>query len=253
MGLHPDWEFKFWDRESAEQFFEREHPWFLSTWQGYQFPIQRADALRYFVLYSYGGVYLDMDLACRRSLEPFRRFDFISPAAHPVGVSNGFMMSPPRAPLLSHLISQLTPFNHYFLSSYPTVMFSTGCMFLSAHVNTYQPHQIWDPVTGTTRPEEIKILGGQRNKLSGRVVTPLFRHLGASSWHEDDAKVFTNLGKVFKEVGSVFGEMGGVVLSVVLVLGVFVGVMAWWRRMCGRRAKASGGRWSGGKGVGLPL
>ncbi|KAJ3041176.1 hypothetical protein HK097_002371 [Rhizophlyctis rosea] len=253
LGLHPDWEFKFWDRDAAESFFEREHPWFLDEWRGYKYPIQRADALRYFVLYSYGGVYLDMDLACRRSLDPFRRFDFLSPAAHPVGVSNGFMMSPPRAPLLNRLIQNLTPFNHFYFSAYPTVMFSTGCMFLSAHLNIFRPTLLFDPVTGSTRREQIKVLGGVRNKLSGRVTTPLFRHLGASSWHQDDARVYSNLGKFLKKVpifgGSTGGEIAGAGwLSAALLVATAIGFGIWWRRL--RKRKAKGGKWAATK---LPL
>jgi len=43
-----------------------------------------------------------MDLHCRRSLGPLRRFEFIFPAAYPVGVSNGF--------LWHHLIIHLLKF-----------------------------------------------------------------------------------------------------------------------------------------------
>jgi hypothetical protein len=38
-----------------------EYPWFLETYDGYPFPIQRADAIRYFVLAHFGGTYLDLD------------------------------------------------------------------------------------------------------------------------------------------------------------------------------------------------
>ncbi|KAJ3282419.1 hypothetical protein HK104_010894 [Borealophlyctis nickersoniae] len=198
MGLHPDWEFKFWDRDSAVAFLEREHPWFVETWHGYKHPIQRADSLRYFVLWSFGGVYLDMDLACRRSLDPFRRFDFVAPEAHPVGVSNGFVMSRPQSPFLNRVLSALPYFNHVYISAYPTVMFSTGCTFLSAQLTIY-------PLPNR---DELKVLGGQRNKLSGRVTTPLFRHLGASSWHEGDAGVYSALGAFLKKV-PLFGKGGG--------------------------------------------
>jgi hypothetical protein len=33
----------------------------LETFDGYRYPIQRADAIRYFVLAYYGGTYLDLD------------------------------------------------------------------------------------------------------------------------------------------------------------------------------------------------
>lgn len=39
----------------------RRYPWFLETFDGYEFPIQRADAIRYFVLAHFGGIYIDLD------------------------------------------------------------------------------------------------------------------------------------------------------------------------------------------------
>jgi hypothetical protein len=33
-------------------------PWFVDTYRSYPHNIQRADVLRYFVLYEYGGIYL---------------------------------------------------------------------------------------------------------------------------------------------------------------------------------------------------
>lgn len=39
----------------------RRYPWFLETFDGYPYPIQRADAIRYFVLHHFGGIYIDLD------------------------------------------------------------------------------------------------------------------------------------------------------------------------------------------------
>lgn len=47
--------------ESSRTFIEDEFSWFLPTYDGYKFPIQRIDVLRYFLLRHYGGIYLDMD------------------------------------------------------------------------------------------------------------------------------------------------------------------------------------------------
>jgi hypothetical protein len=33
----------------------------LKTYDGYRFPVQRVDAVRYFLLLHYGGIYLDLD------------------------------------------------------------------------------------------------------------------------------------------------------------------------------------------------
>ncbi|RKO86844.1 nucleotide-diphospho-sugar transferase, partial [Blyttiomyces helicus] len=186
--LHPGYEFKFWDDRAAEEFIIAEHRDFYETWKSYRYPIQRADSLRYLILYSYGGIYMDMDLVCLRPLEPFRRFDFIAPAAHPIGVSNGFIMISPRHPFMKQVVDNLSLFNRFFISAYPTVMFSTGCTYLSAQ-HLVSPHR-----------NQLKVLSGLNNKLSGNSTTPLFHHLGASSWHSSDAPVFNALGRFLKSV-----------------------------------------------------
>ena len=43
------------------------YPWFLETFDGYPYPIQRADAIRYFVLHHFGGIYIDLDDVCNMS------------------------------------------------------------------------------------------------------------------------------------------------------------------------------------------
>jgi mannosyltransferase OCH1-like enzyme len=38
-----------------------EYPWFLDTYDGYPYPVQRTDAIRYFLIRHFGGVYIDLD------------------------------------------------------------------------------------------------------------------------------------------------------------------------------------------------
>ena len=52
---------QLWTNEKAREFIAHEYPWFLDTFDGYKFPIQRADSIRYFVLAHYGGTYIDLD------------------------------------------------------------------------------------------------------------------------------------------------------------------------------------------------
>ena len=55
LDLHPGWEAHSWDDEKARKFVADKFPDFLATWDGYRYPIQRVDALRYLVLWEYGG------------------------------------------------------------------------------------------------------------------------------------------------------------------------------------------------------
>lgn len=80
IDLHPDYEYivcgclevffsdlqitnnsQLWTNEKSREFIAAEYPWFLETFDGYKYPIQRADSIRYFVLAHYGGTYIDLD------------------------------------------------------------------------------------------------------------------------------------------------------------------------------------------------
>lgn len=52
---------QLWTNEKSREFIAAEYPWFLSTFDGYKYPIQRADSIRYFVLAHHGGTYVDLD------------------------------------------------------------------------------------------------------------------------------------------------------------------------------------------------
>ena len=69
---HPDWEYKLWTNDDGEEFVERFYPDFLNVYLAYPYDIQRADAIRYLVVYHYGGLYADLDFECLQSFESLR-------------------------------------------------------------------------------------------------------------------------------------------------------------------------------------
>lgn len=54
---HVEWETHFWTDENAPLFVAENFPQLREMWEGYRYPIQRVDALRYMVLYEYGGMF----------------------------------------------------------------------------------------------------------------------------------------------------------------------------------------------------
>ena len=59
--MHEDYEYKLWTDAGSREFIATEYPWFLDSFDNYDYPIQRADAIRYFVLAHFGGIYIDLD------------------------------------------------------------------------------------------------------------------------------------------------------------------------------------------------
>ena len=70
-NLHPDWEFLFWDEETIvglglanRDLYQNAHA--IAPRAPAQFA---ADVVRYEVLYSYGGVWVDADFECQRPID----------------------------------------------------------------------------------------------------------------------------------------------------------------------------------------
>ncbi|POY71160.1 hypothetical protein BMF94_5470 [Rhodotorula taiwanensis] len=192
IDLHPDYEFKLWSDADSRAFIAEHYPWFLPTFDGYTYPIQRADVIRYFVLHHFGGIYMDLDIGCRRNLDPLLYFRVILPQTIPVGVSNDLMFAEKGHPFMDLVIHNLITFDHTYGTNYPTVMFSTGPMFLSA------VYGMWPKDTPDGVERHVRILPRRwygKNAPVTEMEDSYFDHFYGSSWHADDAGFITFLGK----------------------------------------------------------
>ena len=54
--FNPDFTINVWNSSAARSLLEEHYEWFLETFDSYSHPIQRVDAIKYFVLHHYGGV-----------------------------------------------------------------------------------------------------------------------------------------------------------------------------------------------------
>ena len=57
-----NYEYKLWHLKDCEKLIEEDFPEYLELWNDYRFPIQRADFIRYCILYKFGGLYIDCDI-----------------------------------------------------------------------------------------------------------------------------------------------------------------------------------------------
>lgn len=114
---HPGWTYMFWTDEDYLPFVETHFPELLQTFADYSYQIQRVDAIRYLILFNYGGVYADMDFECLRPVDALlanRAFAIAKePSVHAEwrGVEtllcNAFMASIPMHPFLGSIIAEL--------------------------------------------------------------------------------------------------------------------------------------------------
>ncbi|KAF8639686.1 hypothetical protein AX17_000950 [Amanita inopinata Kibby_2008] len=186
-----DYKYMLWTDAASRDFIAQHYPWFLDTFDHYPYNIQRADVIRYFVLHHYGGVYLDLDIGCLRPLDPFLIYPVILPKTIPVGLSNDLMFSEKGHPIMEQTIHNLITFDHNWILNYPTVMFSTGPMYLSMQYGLYVSTH---PKTANS---EVRVLPKSlygKNAKEGEAPHSFFSHFYGSSWHADDAAFIGFLG-----------------------------------------------------------
>lgn len=183
LDLHPDYKYILWTDEMAYEFIKEEYPWFLDTFENYKYPIERADAIRYFILSHYGGVYIDLDDGCERKLDPLLAFPAFLRKTSPLGVSNDVMGSVPRHPFFLKALKSLKHYDKYWFIPYMTIMGSTGPLFLSV---IWKQYKRW----GILKNGTVRILQPAYYKMHSY---SFFSITKGSSWHLDDAKLMKAL------------------------------------------------------------
>ena len=72
LKYNPDWEYWFWGPAEVHALIRSQYGEdYENIYDSYDLNLKRADALRYFVLSQFGGVYADLDMECLKPLDRF--------------------------------------------------------------------------------------------------------------------------------------------------------------------------------------
>lgn len=186
LKLHPkpEWEYKLWTDDMSLDFIAEHYPEFSETFKNYRYPIERADAIRYFVLDYYGGVYIDLDDGCQRPLEPLLKYPAFVRKTSPTGVSNDAMGGVPGHPFFKLVTEELKRYDRSWILPYITVMASTGPLFLSVIWRHYSDDgfNVGDGKDGG----RVRILF--QDMYQGKPRSFFTHHMG-NSWHAYDVQL----------------------------------------------------------------
>jgi hypothetical protein len=138
-NLHKDFKYILWTDDTMLQFVKEKYHNFYNVYISYKYDIQRCDAFRYLVLYEYGGIYLDLDIICKKKLTDLLKYDLVIAKSSNINTSytNSFMMTKPKNNFIKYCIEQLpkTINSHSYFGRHLHVMNSTGPLFLSNIIN----------------------------------------------------------------------------------------------------------------------
>lgn len=186
----PGWEYRLWTDEMNREFVRTHYSDFLEKYDAYPKNIQRADAIRYLLLQTYGGLYVDLDFEC---LEPefitlLEDSDFVvgkEPYAHSKRygkdyiVCNALMASVPNHPFLKNVCDKMMNHPHgWNVRHGGDVVDSTG------------PFLLTDAYKDFTQKELIKViepeylypiqLGETRNIINNSISEEMSRRINAA-------------------------------------------------------------------------
>ncbi|PKX88381.1 uncharacterized protein P174DRAFT_380554, partial [Aspergillus novofumigatus IBT 16806] len=104
-------------------------------------PSERADAIRYLILQHFGGIYIDLDIGCRRCLDPLLNLLIWFPKTRPSGVGNDVMPSIPEHPLMMKLALDLQDRYALFLPPYLAVFWTTEPLYVNDILTSWLQHR----------------------------------------------------------------------------------------------------------------
>ncbi len=178
--LNPAFAYALWDDADNRAFIAREFSWFLPTYDAYPAEIYRADVVRYFYLYLYGGIYADMDTECLRPLDALTQRPGVvlgrmgSDDDFPHAVPNAIMASAPRCDFWLLVMALLLHLSRY--RGQPEQV--TGPVVLQSALRLYQAN---DPLYVPSLLHEIAArLGESQKPAAGRTPITL---LAPTQWY----------------------------------------------------------------------
>jgi hypothetical protein len=123
LEINPGYQYWLWTDRGIDNFISTKYSEYQTVFKKYRRQIEIADAIRYFILYHYGGIYADLDMEplqsfdplvfsypCLLSVEPDEHALLLRPhfANHMrILTSNAIMMCRPKHAFFKHIISGL--------------------------------------------------------------------------------------------------------------------------------------------------
>jgi mannosyltransferase OCH1-like enzyme len=184
----PDWRYVLMTDEMNREFIEKHFPDFLEYYDGFTYPIQRADAIRYAWLYVNGGLYIDCDFELLAPLDELFKQDhdlyLVSSANIYEIITNEFMASKPGNPVWIEMMEEMKkpPGFWSLIDRHLEIMNTTGPMALTRVIKQTNTDYVRLP---NSKVKPYTICEKEYNKVGA-----LMKPLDGSSWVGGLGKIY---------------------------------------------------------------
>ena len=182
-NLHPDFSYRFYTDEDMIQFIQKEYPEHYDQFLKLPRMIMKIDMFRYFLMYHYGGIYIDMDY------KMFRSFDLLSesvvlPANRDSGsLGNCIFASEAGHPFWKEVLDNFLLTDYSKSCKDENVIKSTGPGFLSSvYKNSRYRNEIFVPKRELFHPVSVQDIKKQ-NELKSTNTYGM--HICAGVWRNN--------------------------------------------------------------------
>lgn len=199
---NPSWEYRFWNYKSIDQLLLEDFPWFIEKYNSFRYDVQRWDAIRYLILYKFGGVYADLDYECLEPLDWLfenKNCCFgLEPQEHcllfdkPYIIGNALMAVAPQHPFLQFIIEEISNNNSKAHNKFNFVMETTGPDMITSLYRRYpDKDQIWlipSELTSPVSKNEVALIiqGKANDSIAEKIEKAYAVHYYFGSWLEND-------------------------------------------------------------------
>lgn len=188
--LHPEAVYMFWSDKSMDSFVKKNFPEFYSYYKKFPYTIQRVDAFRYMILYTYGGIYSDLDIVPNKNVfnEMGHGDLFLTYSANSYGLyTNMLMASKSQHPFWLEVIEEMKKKEKFYYIGKHLRVFNTTGPFMLNRVCQNTTHNITLLSYLLYNPSDISDVQSGKSKEKKDTV---LRIVEGSSWNSIDSKIY---------------------------------------------------------------
>ncbi|CAF1304615.1 unnamed protein product [Rotaria sordida] len=140
IELHSNYNYTLWTHKKILDWLKIHYTWFLPIYENYQHDMQRIDAMKYLLLFHFGGIYIDLDVKCNvqdiiTSMLPLDKQDYepdiiFHMGTEGISANTDIIAAKKFHPFFKLAISQLKTANRWFYLYHLTIILSAGPTFL---------------------------------------------------------------------------------------------------------------------------
>ncbi len=200
---NPSWEYRLWGKNEMDELLRTHFADFEPTYREFKHDVQRWDAIRYMILYIYGGVYTDLDTECYRSIDTLLEDKEICIGLEPDEhihqgypkpfIGNAFMCSISSHVFwldVLHAIKQNVIANDNIKHKGTYVLSTTGPLMMSETIAKYKSSKKIDlllakDVAPVSKFDMIDMINGNTKKFENKIKDAYCAHYFFGSWEEN--------------------------------------------------------------------